>query len=370
MLGMVSLRPDAAELAAQTGRQLVPPVHDLGHGDPVGQVEVGAPAGAIAGDGGLELDRGARVLGDGLVDRGQAEGAQGADHHVAGQLLHVVRDHGPVDQRPVGRSAQLPEDGHRRREHGQLDRGRGGQGQHGGGQGGQAREDGDGDAEPDAGVALAGQLEVRLGVGFQHGGHADREAFEVIGPPGQPGHGAGEAAGRAHGQLRAVLRHPDQVIQAHVPVVGGHPPGGGGGFAAGPQRRVDDRAPVPGAGRPGRPASRPGPGPAGPPGRLRRPAPGRRWCPAPAVPGRCPGRRPVAAWSVSGPGWAARDGLEGHDRASSVPSGPGVFRVVMTGAPFRVSGSGRSRGWTGNGRRPGWRRCRGGRRRRPRWGRS
>ena len=51
------------------GGELVAPVHDLGDGDAVGQVQVGAPAGAVAGDRGLELDRGARVLRDGLRQR-------------------------------------------------------------------------------------------------------------------------------------------------------------------------------------------------------------------------------------------------------------------------------------------------------------
>ena len=174
---------------------------------------------------------------------------QGADHDVAGQLLRAGAGHGPVDQRPVRRGPELPEDGHRYREDGQLDRGRGGQCQHGGDQGGDHGQDGDGDAQPHPGVTLAGQLEVGLRVGLQHGGHPDRVTFQVVRPPGQPGHGAGEAAGRTHSQLRAVLRHPDQVIQAHVPVMGGHPPDGGGGLAAGPQRRVDDRAAVLGAGR-------------------------------------------------------------------------------------------------------------------------
>ena len=57
VLAVVGFGPHAADLAAQPGGELVAAVHDLGDGDAVGQVQVSAPAGAVAGDRGLELDR-------------------------------------------------------------------------------------------------------------------------------------------------------------------------------------------------------------------------------------------------------------------------------------------------------------------------
>ena len=41
--------PHAAQRAAQPRRELVPAVHHLGDGDPIGQVQVGAPAGRRRG---------------------------------------------------------------------------------------------------------------------------------------------------------------------------------------------------------------------------------------------------------------------------------------------------------------------------------
>ena len=248
VLLVVGLGPHAAELAAQPGGELVAPVHHLGHGDAVGQVEVGAPAGAVPGDRVLEVDRLFRVLAHGLVDRADAEGGQGADHHVTGQLLRLAPGHGPVNQRPVGRGAELAEDDHRGGQHGQLDRPGGGQDQDQGDHRGDRGQDEDRDAEADAGIALAGQLQVGLGVGPQHGGRPDRVTLQVERPPGQPGHRAGEAARGAGGQLGRVLRDAGQVVERHVPVVLGQPLRGGQGLAAGPQRGVDDRPPVPGPG--------------------------------------------------------------------------------------------------------------------------
>ena len=60
--GVVGLGPHAAQRAAQAGGELAAPVHDLRDGDPDGQAQVSAPAGAVAGDRGLERHRRPRRL--------------------------------------------------------------------------------------------------------------------------------------------------------------------------------------------------------------------------------------------------------------------------------------------------------------------
>ena len=96
----VALGPHAPQGAAQAGGELVAPIRHLPHGHPGREVEVGPPAGAVAVDRRDEPD-GLGVSGQGLVDPGQAEHAQGPDHHLAGEAGRPRDDHGPLEQRPI-----------------------------------------------------------------------------------------------------------------------------------------------------------------------------------------------------------------------------------------------------------------------------
>jgi hypothetical protein len=114
----VAFRPHAAQRPAQHRGELVPAISNLPHCHAGGQVDVGAPAAAaLAGDRRHEPDR-LGVAGQRLVDPGQAEDAQGADHHLAGEPRRLGDDHGPVQQRPIGRAAGDAEGGHHGREGG------------------------------------------------------------------------------------------------------------------------------------------------------------------------------------------------------------------------------------------------------------
>ena len=219
----VALGPHAAQRAAQAGGELGAPIHHVPDGHAVGEVEVGPPAGAVAVDRRDEPD-GLGVSGQGLVDPGQAQHAQGPDHHLAGEAGRPRDDHGPLEQRPIrwrpGHAQGGDQQGHGgpadgRRSDQQRDRG-----QHHRDR--QQHSEGGPPADPP--IALAGQLQVGLGVLGPHCGLADWLAFQVQQPPQPAAQQAGGAAGGPGGQPAGVGRGPGQVVGAGVGGKSGRPP--------------------------------------------------------------------------------------------------------------------------------------------------
>lgn len=218
--GAVGLGPHGADGASHGGGEGGPLLQDGGGLDARGQVDLGAPAGAVAHDLGGELDTAAALLaldadrGERVEDLGGVEAAQDVGGDVAGDQRPVALLPGGADQGGRGDRGGEGPAGHQERA------------DEGGDAGGGGDDDRGDAARADSAGVLAGQGQPRLDVGGRGGLGLDGAGLGV-GDPLAPADDEPSGAARGAQQETAEVDGGAEGVEAgDVAVVGRCPADG------------------------------------------------------------------------------------------------------------------------------------------------